>query len=280
MSYQFQWLLILRQWKILIVLGIGILVVEGLRGREKEGIIGIGEDTFQNGKSFRNDVGMKMVWIAPGSFVAGTSKDERDELTKINIPLTETLSVGEGHRKVTITRGFWLSKFEVTIGDYLTFLNSGTSFGNDKFPANKIGISAQFEKTSDIVRMRSGEGYCWGDLKLPVLVSWQGAKEFCDWLNEQKSSYKLPEGFRYTLPTEAEWEFACRAGTKGMTYIGDLTFSGPLKVSSKELEPIAWYAGNSQLNHNKGKGLLPFVSLNKVRSAGVHRVGGACGCSE
>ncbi len=239
-----------------------------------------GARVLKFGREFKDDKGIRLEWVDPGSFVAGTDENTKEKLDKINIPLVDILSVKETQRKVTITRGFWMSKSEVTISDYLNFLNSGTKFVNEKFPMNSIGISAQFEKIDGIVKMRSGKGYCWGDLKLPVLVSWQGAKEFCEWLNNRARISKsdlnnqLPEGYSYTLPTEAEWEFACRAGTTGMTPLGDLTFSGPLKVSSKELEPIAWYAGNSRLDHDKGKGLLPFVSLNDVSSAGLHPVNG------
>ncbi len=68
---------------------------------------------------------------------------------------------------------------------------------------------------------------------LPVeQVSWDDAMEFCQKLTErERAAGRLPEGYAYTLPTEAQWENACRAGTEG-DYAGDL-------------DAMAWYARNS-----------------------------------
>ena len=57
-----------------------------------------------------------------------------------------------------------------------------------------------------------------GSKDLPVeVVSWDDAVEFCDKLNAQES---LPSGYRYALPTEAQWEYACRAGTTTPFHFG------------------------------------------------------------
>ena len=87
--------------------------------------------------------------------------------------------------QVTLTKPFWLAKTEVTQAQWRQVMGSNPSY---------------FE----------------GDT-LPVeMVSWNDAMEFCRRLTEMgRQAGRLPEGYEYTLPTEAQWEYACRAGTNG-----------------------------------------------------------------
>jgi formylglycine-generating enzyme required for sulfatase activity len=87
---------------------------------------------------------------------------------------------------------------------------------------------------------------------LPMyFVSWNDAMEFCKELTgRERAAGRLPAGYEYNLPTEAQWEYACRAGTMGDTY------AGPMEVADGKaavLENIAWYSGNST-NGYTGKG--------------------------
>ncbi len=97
--------------------------------------------------------------------------------------------------QVRISRGYWLGKYEVTQAEWLAVMGANPS----KFP--KCG-SCPVEK-----------------------VSWDDAQGFIRRLNA------LSEGARYRLPTEAEWEYAARAGTRGERY-------------SEDIDTIAWYKGN------------------------------------
>lgn len=110
---------------------------------------------------------------------------------------------------VTITHGFWMGKFEVTQREYLQITGSNPS----GFP---------------------------GDLNRPVeSVSWLDATNYCALLTQQElAAGRIPAGSSYRLPTEAEWEYAARAGTSTRFYYGD--DPGSLSLSNH-----AWYASNS-----------------------------------
>jgi formylglycine-generating enzyme required for sulfatase activity len=80
--------------------------------------------------------------------------------------------------------------------------------------------------------MGSNPSYFKGDARPVEQVSWDDAMAFCEKLTErEREAGRLPAGWEFTLPTEAQWEFACRAGTAGARY-GDLN-------------DIAWFVGNS-----------------------------------
>jgi formylglycine-generating enzyme required for sulfatase activity len=126
------------------------------------------------GKGIKNSIGIEFVRIPTGSFMMGS-------------PASETgRNPDEMQRRVTITYEFYMGKHEVTIGQWKSLMG-------DLPDGMKAGLDAKF-KASD---------------KQPVLrVSWNDAKEFIGKLNSQN------DGFSYRLPSEAEWEYAARAGTK------------------------------------------------------------------
>ena len=104
----------------------------------------------------------------------------------------------EAQHEVRIRRGFWLGKYEVTQREWEAVMGTNPSRFSDCGP------------------------------RCPVdNVSWFDAKEFIQRLNERESG----SGYEYRLPTEAEWEYAAKAGTSGIRY--------------GELEEIAWCSNNS-----------------------------------
>lgn len=114
-----------------------------------------------------------LTWIPAGTFLMGSPGNEVGRSANESPQTT-----------VTFTKGFFMAKHEVTQGNYLSVM--GTN------PSTFVG-----------------------DISLPVeTVSWEDAMAYCARLtqSEQKAG-RLPDGWTYQLPTEAQWEYACRAGT-------------------------------------------------------------------
>ncbi len=79
-------------------------------------------------------------------------------------------------------------------------------------------------------------------------VSWDEAMAFCRKLTDRAKAYNLlPDGYEYSLPTEAQWEYACRAGTTDATYAGPIQILG--NYNAPALDAIAWYGGNSSVGY-------------------------------
>jgi formylglycine-generating enzyme required for sulfatase activity len=143
------------------------------------------------GKEITNSIGMKLVYIPPGKFVMGTPKAEIDHLKKEH---KENRFDNEGpQHEVEISKGFYLGKYEVTQGEYLAVMEKNPSWFSAEGGGKKL---VEGKDTS----------------RFPVeQVSWDDAKEFCRKLTErERKAGKLGQSEEYRLPSEAEWEYACR----------------------------------------------------------------------
>lgn len=129
-----------------------------------------------------------LVWISAGTFTMGS-------------PTNEAERYSEKQHTVTLTTGFYMSKYLVRQGDYLLLVGSNPSFF---VPSNGYTLNTN----------------------LPVEeVSWIDATNYCAKLNErEQAAGRLPSGWAYRLPTESEWEYACRAGTTTAFYFGDTIY--------------------------------------------------------
>jgi uncharacterized protein (TIGR02996 family) len=148
-----------------------------------------------------NSIGMPMVLIFPGEFVMGSPEDEEGRLDS------------ENQVEVRLTQGFWLGKYTVT--------------------------QAEWEQVMG-TRPWEGEGYVREAPDGPATcVSWEDAMNFCRKLTEQeRQSGRLPDQLRYTLPTEAQREYACRAGTTTAYSFGD---------DDSQLGDYAWFDDNADM---------------------------------
>jgi formylglycine-generating enzyme required for sulfatase activity len=158
-----------------------------------------------------SDLAIELVYIPPGEYLMGSNEVERDEK-----PI----------RDVQITQGYWLGKTEVTNEQYNQFVfNSGYDGKQD------VVGSYLDHKT------RLGSRHFARDERPVIFISHNNSSAFCSWLTDREQmAGRLPLGYVFRLPTEAEWEYAARGGALSDNY----TYSG-----SNSLETVGWYVGNS-----------------------------------
>jgi formylglycine-generating enzyme required for sulfatase activity len=160
------------------------------------------------------ELDLELIWVKPGEFTMGSPSHEPHR-NKAEGPQT----------KVKISRGFWLGKTEVTQAQYQKITGENPSHFKD-----------------------AGKDH-------PVEhVSWTDAMAFCSKLNErERVAGRLPPGYAYSLPTEAQWEYAYRAGTTG--------------EYPENPDAMSWHEGNS------GEKTHP-VGLRRPNPWGFHDMAG------
>jgi formylglycine-generating enzyme required for sulfatase activity len=189
-----------------------------------------------------------LAWIPAGTFLMGSPASESGRKADEG-PQTE----------VTLTKGFWLEKTFVTIGQWKSIMGVGVRDQlikeiNDE-TLYTLGGKQQHLRDFMVWSKDVDPGTYLGneDDNLPMyFVSWNDAMAFCEKLNTQERAVgRLPAGYEYNLPTEAQWEYAARAGTATATYAGP--------NSAAVLGDIAWYNANAAVGYtgravNKGYG--------------------------
>jgi formylglycine-generating enzyme required for sulfatase activity len=141
-------------------------------------------------------VKLELAWIPPGEFMMGSPGSEKGRFEDES-----------PQHPVRLSKGFWMGKFEVT--------------------------QEQWE------RMMGGNPSIFKNARSPVEnVSWDECQEFLNKMNASvpAQGLKRDDGNKFRLPSEAEWEYACRAGTSARFNLGD---------ADGDLDQAGWYSGNS-----------------------------------
>src|SRR6185295_9727927 len=168
----------------------------------------------------REVAGIKLCWCPPGKFMMGSPPAEPERRP------------GEEQVEVTLTRGFWVAKYETTQGQWKRVIGP--------LPGE---LSAELPEGDD----------------LPVgNVNFAEAEAFCQKLTELgRMTGDLPKDWEFRLPTEAQWEYACRAGTTTATSFGDTLSSTQANFKGKPYNgagqgpslnraaPVGSYAANA-----------------------------------
>ncbi|WP_395744771.1 SUMF1/EgtB/PvdO family nonheme iron enzyme [Prosthecobacter sp.] len=221
------------------------------------------------GQAWENSKGTPFRWCPPGEFWMGSSEEDKKTFARDDVTTDD-----ETRHKVKLTRGFWLSQNEVTQGEWETVM--GTTL---KDQARKmLQDDTLYDIDGKITTLRDLKGAKRDDdpanqiaiesPSLPIyFVSWDEAVEYCRKLTDkERSAGKIPAGWRYSLPTEAQWEYACRADTETTLYSGGMTIKG--KTNAPALDAIAWYGGNSSEGYS-GRGWDTKVWPEKQYPGGV-----------
>jgi formylglycine-generating enzyme required for sulfatase activity len=152
-----------------------------------------------------NSLGMSLAYIPSGEFLMGTSPEYRPYHERTTAD-TEKMKL---RHPVKISKPFFMSQFEVTVGQFREFVEAT----NYKTTAETTG-KGRFYPIPHRNQVYSAE-YTWAhpgfeqtDRHPVTQVSWNDARAFCQWLSDKEHK-------TYRLPTEAEWEYACRAGVQG-----------------------------------------------------------------
>lgn len=211
------------------------LIITGRLNKETAQAMGLKLKKVKYERIFRNHLGMKFVTVPAGTFFmgscgeySGSNADKRRFMGLSNDApcpsgARKDSSAGEDEfpqHRVTITQSYQLAVYEVTVSQFKRYIASTgeTSLLTDEFiKANSYGDNTPVSE-----------------------VSWDDAQKYIQWLNRTKPS---SDRGTYGLPTEAEWEYACRSGGKNQKYCG-----------GNNIDSLAWYSNNAgEKPHPVGK---------------------------
>jgi serine/threonine protein kinase/formylglycine-generating enzyme required for sulfatase activity len=203
---------------------------------------------------YENSLRMKFRLIPPGEFTMGSTPEEivaaLKDISPKDFPWREIVTSEAQRRKVTLTQPIYICVHEVTQSQYAKIMGQNPAHYS-KTGAGKKDVRG-FDTTAHPVEM----------------VDWSNATEFCQKLSEHEreaeagdsaeAAKRLASVADYRLLSEAQWEFACRAGTTTVFSTGD---------KATDLAQIGWFEGNS-------KGRPHAVGQLQANAFGLHDMHG------
>jgi formylglycine-generating enzyme required for sulfatase activity len=196
-----------------------------------------------------------MVWIAAGTFMMGSPSFEADR------------TISETQHQVTISRGFYMGKSAVTVGDFRQFVNAiGYKTEVEASGGGYILTGGRWETRADATW--KNPYFAQDDNHPVVLISWNDMVRYCNWKSEWEGLTPAYTGSGadvrcnwnangYRLPTEAEWEYACRAGTTSPFNTGDTITTEQANYNGNYP-----YNGNAKGTYREGTTALGSFSAN------------------
>ena len=197
---------------------------------------------------FKNFIGTTFTDVPAGEFMMGSCKQSKEEeflgTSKCKHPEVKASPREQPRRAVSVQR-FQLGKYEVTLGEFKKYIVANPGFFADS------NLKFSF--------MNSNRH---GDSVPVVFVSWRDAQNFIDWLNRNKPA---SDKGRYRLPSEAEWEYAARAGAETAYAFGDritpamANFDRPWANGEMNPVPVGSYKPNRFGIHDMHGGAWEWV---------------------
>lgn len=233
---------------------------------------------------FENHMGMKFKSIPKGEFEMGGCGSFIDCMFAENDKDEFVLDSERPHHKVKISKNIQVGIYEVTIGEYKKFL----SYINESKIKIKEANNQQVKDHRFGLLYKFGQEIEYAPEYYPVvMVSWDETKMFLDWLNKTK-----PESDKgiYRLPSESEWEYFARAGTKTMYWNGnDITGKnvancigcidseepGPMPVGSFPPNPFGLYDIHGNVDEWV-EDCIDVTGYSKATKNGEPYLGGDC----
>lgn len=165
---------------------------------------------------------IEMAAIPGGEFIMGSPNNEKNRLAD------------EGPQRKVVVDSFWMAKHETTWNLFQLYMDREIDENQVRNTANEVNIDVDgvSSATTPYVEMSFGMGT---DGYPAISMTQLSASKFCEWLSAMTGNY-------YRLPTEAEWEYACRAGSSGPYHFDE---------KSESLDEYAWYNNNSDGKYQK-----------------------------
>ncbi|MBF0472121.1 MAG: SUMF1/EgtB/PvdO family nonheme iron enzyme [Nitrospirae bacterium] len=166
-----------------------------------------------NDSTFRDpNTGMEFVFIKGGCYQMGDTVGGGEENEK---PVHEVC-----------LDDFYIGKYEVTIGEFRSFTNE-TGYKTEAESSDGCYYWTGSKLIKDKTRTWQGPGFEQGDRNPVSCVTWNDTQSYINWLRNKN-------GYKYRLPSEAEWEYVCRSGGRSEKYSG-----------GNDVNSVAWYVVNS-----------------------------------